>query len=154
MHIKSQRDFCAGLLFIAVGVGFAVGASFYPFGSSRDPGAAFLPLILGVLMTLLGGAVLFKSLTIETEGGDPIGAIAWRPLLVVVAATVMFGLCIERLGLLLTMPLIVLLSSAAGGRFAWRGALLNAVLLTVGSWLVFVAALKLQLPLWPAGLAR
>ena len=41
---------------------------------------------------VLGIAVLFKSLTIETEGGDSIGAIAWRPLLVIVGAIVAFAL--------------------------------------------------------------
>lgn len=154
MHIKSQRDFAAGLVFISVGVMFAIGASAYPLGSAAAPGAGFFPLILGALLAVLGAAVLFKSLTIETEGGDPIGALAWRPLLLIVAAIVGFGACIERLGVLLTVPLLIIVTSAAGGRFRWREVAASAVLLTAFCWLVFVVGLKLGLPLWPAALAR
>ena len=49
------------------------------FGAARA--RATFPFGLGVLLAVLGALVLFKALTIETEGGDPIGAIAWRPLI-------------------------------------------------------------------------
>ncbi len=150
MHIKSQRDFCSGLLFIAVGVVFAIGASAYPMGSSLQPGAGFFPLILAVLLTVLGAIVLFKSLTIETEGGDPIGVIAWRPLIAIVGAIVVFGLTIKPLGLLLAVPILVLIASAAGDGFKWPGVVINAAVSTLLSWLVFVLGLKVTLPLWPS----
>ena len=91
MKIKSERDFCSGLMFVVVGVAFAVGAMRYPMGNSARPGPGYFPLLLGVVLAALGAIVLFKSLTIEREGGDPIGAIAWRPLLVVMAATAAFA---------------------------------------------------------------
>ena len=84
VKIKSQRDFFSGLMFLVVGVVFAVGATNYSMGSSARPGAGYFPLILGAIMAILGAVVLFKSLSIETVGGDPIGSIAWRPLLVIV----------------------------------------------------------------------
>jgi hypothetical protein len=102
-----------------------------------------------VAMALLGAVVLFKSLVIETEGGDPIGAVAWRPLLVIVLAIIVFGLSLERLGLLITVPLLIIISSFAGGEFGWKGVLANAAVLTFGSWGIFVWGLKLTLPLWP-----
>ena len=86
MKIKSERDFWSGLMFVTVGVVFAVGATNYSMGTAARPGAGYFPMILSVVMALLGAVVLFKSLTIETEGGDPIGAFAWRPLLVIVAS--------------------------------------------------------------------
>ena len=105
MKIKSQRDFFSGLMFVVVGVVFAVGATNYSMGSSAKPGAGYFPLILSVLMAILGAIVLFKSLTIETEGGDPIGSIAWRPLIVIVVAIAVFGLSITRLGMIVTIPM-------------------------------------------------
>ena len=86
MRIKSQRDFWSGLMFIVIGVVFAVGATNYSMGSSAKPGAGYFPLILSVIMAILGGIVLFKSMTIESEGGDPVGAFAWRPLIWVLSA--------------------------------------------------------------------
>ncbi|MFG6468655.1 tripartite tricarboxylate transporter TctB family protein [Roseateles sp. BYS87W] len=113
MKIKSQRDFCAGLLFLGVGVAFAWGATEYAFGSSASPGPGYFPFVLGVLLALLGGIVLFKALTLESEGGDPIGALAWRPLLVVVAAVAVFGAALPRLGLVVALALLVALSLQA-----------------------------------------
>ena len=86
MKIKSQRDFVSGLLFLVVGVAFAWGATEYSFGTSARPGPGYFPFGLGILLALLGALVLFKALTLESEGGDPIGDIAWRPLLIIVAA--------------------------------------------------------------------
>jgi hypothetical protein len=149
MKIKSQRDFWSGLMFVAVGVAFAIGATNYSMGSSARPGAGYFPMILSVVMALLGAIVLFKSLVIETEGGDPIGAVPWRPLLVIVAAIVFFGLSLERLGLLITVPLLIVIASLAGGEFGWKGAVANAAVLTFGAWGIFVWGLKLTLPLWP-----
>lgn len=149
MKIKSQRDFCSGLLFLAIGVAFAWGATDYSFGSSARPGPAYFPFGLGILLAVLGGFVLFKALTLESEGGDPIGAIAWRPLLIIILAITTFGLALPRLGLSVTLPLTIVLSSLAGHEFRWRGVLVSCVLLTVGSWALFILGLKLTIPLWP-----
>jgi len=150
VKIKSQRDFWSGLMFVVVGVVFAVGATNYSMGSSARPGPGYFPLILSVLMAILGGFVLFKSLTIETEGGDPIGAIAWRPLLVIVASIAVFGLALPRLGLAITVPILIVMTSLAGDEFKWKGVLVTAVVLTVGSWAIFVLGLKLVIPMWPS----
>lgn len=150
MKIKSQRDFVSGLMFIVVGVIFAVGATNYSMGSSAKPGAGYFPLILSVLMAILGAVVLFKSLTIETEGGDPIGDIAWRPLLVIVASIAVFGLALPRLGMFATIPLLIVMVSFAGDEFNWKGVVANSIVLTLFSWVVFIWGLSLTIPLKPA----
>jgi len=141
-------------MFIVVGVVFANGATFYPMGSSARPGAGYFPLILSVLMAILGGIVLFKSLTIETEGGNPIGHIAWRPLLVIVASIAVFGWALPRLGMFITIPLLVLMVSVAGDEFSWKGVSLNCAVLTAGSWAIFIWGLNLTIPLKPLSLAE
>jgi hypothetical protein len=150
MKIKSERDFWSGLMFLVVGIAFAWGATAYTFGSSAKPGPAYFPFGLGVLLALLGAFVLFKALTIETDGGEPVGAIAWRPLIVVLASVAMFGVLLPRLGLVLTLPLLVLLSSWASDEFSLKAAAINAVVLTVMCWGVFVKGLGLTLPVWPS----
>lgn len=153
MKIKSQRDFFSGLMFLVVGVVFAVGATNYNMGSSARPGPGYFPLILSMILALLGAVVLFKSLTIETDGGDPIGAIAWRPLLVIVFAIAVFGAALPRLGLVVTVPLLIIIVSFAGNEFRWPGVIANSIVLTVFAWLVFVYGLKLTIPMWPGFLA-
>ena len=135
MKIKSERDFWSGVLFLVVGIVFAVGARNYSLGSSARPGPGYFPLILSVLMTILGAIVIFKALTIETEGGDPIGRVAWKPLIVIVAAIAIFGATITRLGLVASIPILILISSLAGDEFKWLGVVINSVVLTLFSWL-------------------
>ena len=153
MKIKSQRDFWSGLMFVTVGVVFAIGATNYSMGTSARPGAGYFPMILSVAMALLGAVVLFKSLTIETEGGDPIGEFAWRPLLVIVASIAAFGFALPRLGLFVTIPLLIIMVSFAGDEFRWKGVLASCVVLTAGSWFIFIWGLKLTIPLKPIFMA-
>jgi hypothetical protein len=149
VKIKSRRDFWSGIIFMVVGIAFAVGSTNYSFGTSARPGAAYFPFGLGVLLAILGGMVLFKALTIESEGGDPIGDIAWKPLLVIVSSIVVFGLLLPRLGLALTLPILVTMSALAGDEFHWKDALLNSLILTIGSWVIFIWGLNLIIPVWP-----
>ena len=110
MKIKSEKDFWSGLMFIAVGLGFAGGALNYNFGTSARPGPAFFPFGLGIMLAVLGAAVLFKALTIETEGGDPMGAIPWRPLGLITLGVVLFGVALPRLGMIVSLPILILIS--------------------------------------------
>jgi len=153
LKIKSEKDFWSGLMFIAVGVAFAWGATTYSFGSSARPGPGYFPFGLGVLMAILGGMVLFKALTFEVEGGDKVGAFAWRPLLIIMFSVAGFGLLLPKLGMIITLPLLVFVSAMAGDEFHWKEAGINAAVLTVSSWFIFIYGLKLTIPLWPSFIA-
>ena len=169
MKIKSERDFWSGMMFLVVGVVFAIGATNYSMGPacppndpcatslwarlsqlSAHPGAGYFPLGLSILVALLGAVVLFKSLTIESDGGDKIGKFAWRPLIVIIVAIALFGAMLEPLGLALSVPVLIAVTSLAGDEFHWKGVVANAIVLTIGSWAIFIWGLKLTIPLWPA----
>ena len=153
MKIKSQKDFWSGLMFVVTGLGFAAGATNYSFGTSARPGPGYFPFGLGILLALLGALVLFKSLTIETEGGDPIGAFPWRPLGLITLSVVLFGFALPWLGMIIALPLLILVSSLAGDEFNLKEVIINSIILTVGSWAVFIKGLNLVIPLWPAFLS-
>ncbi|MFT3665176.1 tripartite tricarboxylate transporter TctB family protein [Piscinibacter sp.] len=150
MKIKSQRDFWSGLMFVVVGLGFAWGATEYSFGTSARPGPGYFPFGLGILTALLGAIVLFQALTIETEGGDPVGAFAWKPLGFIVLTVAIFGWALPHLGMVIALPLLVVIAALAGDEFHWGEALVNAAILTAGCWLVFIVGLSLTIPLWPS----
>jgi hypothetical protein len=104
---------------------------------------------LGVLTALLGAFILFEALTIETEDGEPVGRIAWRPMIVIFFTIMVFGALLPRLGMILTIPILIVMTSLAGDEFHWRGVAINAAVLTFSSWVIFVWGLKLTMPLWP-----
>jgi hypothetical protein len=149
LKIKSEKDFWSGLMFIAVGVGFAWGATVYSFGSSARPGPAYFPFGLGVLLAVLGGSVLFKALTFEVEGGDKIGDWPLKQLVLILAAVILFGFALPRLGMAASLPLLIGVASLASGEFHWKEVLVNCVVLTIGSWAIFIKGLGLTIPLWP-----
>jgi len=149
VKIKSQKDFWSGLMFIVVGLGFAWGATAYSFGSSARPGPAYFPFGLGILLAVIGAAVWFASITVETEDGERIGAIAWKPLVIITLSVVMFGAILPRLGMIISLPMLVVAAALAGDEFHWKDALINATILTVSSWLIFIKGLSLIIPLWP-----
>jgi hypothetical protein len=168
VRIKSERDFWSGLMFLAVGVGFAIGATNYSMGPacpandpcaanlwarlsqlSAHPGAGYFPLGLAIILAVMGAVVIFKSLTIESEGGDKVGAFAWRPLVVIVIAIAVFGAMLEPLGMLISVPVLIFIVSLAGDEFHWKGVAIAAVTLTIFSWAIFVWGLKLTIPVLP-----
>lgn len=149
MKIKSQRDFWSGLMFIAVGLAFAWGATNYSFGSSARPGPGYFPFGLGILLAVLGGLVLFSALTIETDDGDPIGKFAWKPLGYIVGTVAIFGWTLPHLGMFIALPALVIVAALAGDEFHWGEAIANAIVLTLASWVIFIYGLNLTIPLKP-----
>jgi len=149
VKIKSQRDFWSGLMFVAIGLAFAWGATNYNFGASARPGPGYFPFGLGILLAVLGAIVLFKALTIESEDGDPVGAFAWKPLGFIVATVAVFGWTLPNLGMFIALPILIIIAAMAGDEFHWGEVLANAVILTAGSWVIFIYGLNLTIPLKP-----
>lgn len=149
MKIKSQKDLWSGLMFIVVGLGFAWGALNYSFGSSARPGPAYFPFGLGILTAVLGAVLLFGALTIETEDGEPIGDWPIKQMVLILGAVVIFGLLIPKIGMAIALPMLIGISSLASGEFHWKEVLINSIVLTIGSWGIFIKGLGLIIPLWP-----
>jgi hypothetical protein len=162
MKIKSQRDFFAGLMFLAVGIAFAWGATNYTIGTGARMGPGYFPLILGVLLAAIGLAVVFEALVVETEDGEPIGSFAWKPLLYVIGANVIFGICLggiapiglPPLGLIVGIFALVFVASLAAESFNVKEVAILSVVLAIISYLAFIKLLNLQFTVWPAFLTR
>lgn len=163
MRIKSQKDFAAGLMFSVVGAAFAIGAwSNYTIGDAARMGPGYFPLLLGTVLAVLGAFIVFSALVVETEDGDKIGAIAWRPLGFIIGANVLFGvllagvprLGVPAFGLIVAIYGLTFVASLAGDDFRPKEVAILATLLAAISYLAFVMLLKLQFPVWPAFLVR
>ena len=157
MNIKSQKDFFSGLMFMVVGVAFAWGATTYSVGTGARMGPGYFPLVLGVLLGLLGAVITFKSMVVETEDGEKIGAWAWRPLFFIIAANLVFGVMlgglpiakIPAMGLIVGIYALTFIASLAGEEFKLKQVIVLATVLAIMSYLAFIVLLKLQFPVWP-----
>lgn len=149
MKIKSQKDFWSGVMFVVVGLAFAWGATNYSMGSAARPGPGYFPVGLGMLLALLGAAIVLQSLVVDTPDGDRIGPWPLKQAVIILGAVAVYGVAIPRLGMALSLPLLIGISSLASGEFRWKEVLVNSIVLTVGSWLIFIKGLGLTIPLWP-----
>jgi hypothetical protein len=161
VKIKSQQDFFSGLMFMVLGLAFAWGATTYPIGDGAQMGPGYFPLLLGIVLAGLGAFIVFKSLVVETEDGEPIGPWAWRPLGCVVGANLLFGMLLGGLpsiglpamGLVVAIYGLTLACAVASAQFKFKEALILATVLALGGYLVLIMVLKLPYPIWPSFIA-
>jgi uncharacterized membrane protein len=149
MQIRNQKDFWAGIMFVAFGVFFAGLGSQYTLGSAASMGAGYVPTVLGCILMVLGIIVAVGGLS-PKAAEDKVDRFAWSTLLFILGPIVLFGLLLNTLGLVLCLLMLIGISSYASHEFTWKATLGNAVVLVVLCLVVFSYALKLQFPLWPA----
>jgi hypothetical protein len=155
--IKSQKDFFAGLLFMALGIAFALGARTYSVGTGARMGPGYFPLMLGIVLAILGAIEIVKALVSGKSGGDKVGKWAWRPICYVLGANLAFGVLlgglpkfkVPAMGMIAAIYALTIIASMAGERFKLRDVLILSTILAVGSYLAFIVLLKLQIPVWP-----
>jgi hypothetical protein len=141
--IRSAKDFWSGLIYIFFGLSAVVIARDYGMGTALKMGAAYFPTVLGGLLIVIGSISVIRGFVIR---GAPVGAYAVKALLMIVGATLLFGLTVRGAGLAIALPILFVLSAAASSRFRWKPILLMAVGLTLFCVLVFVKGLGIPLP--------
>jgi hypothetical protein len=142
--IRSTKDFWTGLIYIFFGVSAVVIAMDYGMGTALKMGAGYFPTVLGGLLTLIGIIALVRSFIVS---GGPIGRLALKGLLLVVASTLIFGLILRGAGLAIALPLFVIMSAYASVHFRWMPSVALAAGLTLFCVLVFLKGLGVPLPI-------
>lgn len=144
--VRAPGDFLAGVIFAAVGVASLVIGRGYRLGSLLSMGPGYFPRIVGVLLTALGLIVAIAALRADKEGFD-----AWRlrPIVLVTAAIVAFGFCLERYGLVAASMVLVVVACFADRGRKIPEAIGVGLLLTLIAWVVFVKGLEMPMLVWP-----
>jgi hypothetical protein len=140
-------------MYMVIGLFFAIIATQYQMGTAAKMGPGYFPFYLGILMTLLGLLVLVKSFS-ATAAIEKIPKFNWRIIAQITGSVVLYGLLLPRLGFLVAVVTLVLVSASASKEFTWKGSLINAGFLVAFTYSVFVLGLKLQFPLLPVFLQQ
>lgn len=142
--LRNNKDFIAGLLFIAIGVVAVVVARTYPFGTAMRMGSGYFPTVLGGILILLGAWVTARGLRsgekLKSEWG-------WKPLALVALAIVLFGFLMSRFGLIPALVAVILVSAFGGREFRVKEVLVLAAVLCVFVVVVLLYLLKMPYPL-------
>ncbi len=153
MKIRNQRDFGAGIMYMVIGLFFAIMATNYPMGTAAKMGPGYFPFYLGILMFLLGLLVAIKAFGAKAAI-ESIPKFNWRIMAQITGAVVLYGLLLPRMGFLVAIVVLVFVAASASREFTWKGTAINAAFLVTFTYSVFVLGLKLQFPLLPVFLQQ
>lgn len=151
--IKDKQDFWAGVMFIALGIGFAVQATQYTMGTAARMGPGYFPFWLGIVLSLMGALVLLTSLA-KTAAETTVSRFDFRILLLVIGSVLVYAFALRFLGLYISIFLLVIISSLASHEFNWKVAVANGLFLVAFSYVAFIRGLGLIFPLWPSFLGN
>lgn len=141
---RNAKDFWTGVIYLFVGSGALILSRDYGMGTAVKMGPAYFPTLLSLLLMVIGIISVIRSFL---KSGTPIGVVAWKGLLLIVASTLLFGMIVRGAGLILALPLLVIVSALASTRFSWKTSLLEAAGITVFCILVFLKGLGVPLPI-------
>uniref|UniRef100_UPI0031019487 tripartite tricarboxylate transporter TctB family protein n=1 Tax=Neorhizobium sp. EC2-8 TaxID=3129230 RepID=UPI0031019487 len=145
MVIKSPQDFGAGILFILFGaIGLYVGSDL-AFGSARNMGPGYFPMIICALIALIGLIVTAKSLAIE---GPAIERIQLRPIIFILLAIAAFGMLIAEIGAVISSVLLIMFAAYARRGVNPVETVIFAVTTAAFVVIIFVYALGQPMPVW------
>jgi hypothetical protein len=148
-RFRRSQDFWSGCAFTAFGAVTVVLAQSHPLGTAARMGPGYFPMVLGVLLAGIGAVLLIKSVVVAAVNGERVGRTEVWLLLRVLLAVAAFALLLNPLGFILTALIVVVVASWAGHEFRLGEALLNAVVLALLSYALFIKALNQTMPVWP-----
>ena len=110
MSIRNPRDFWAGAIYLALAIGVIWIGRGYTQGSSERMGPGYFPFALGSILALLGVISVVRSFI---RPGEAISAFAWRPLVLVMGAIVLFALLLPRAGVVVALTALIVVGAMA-----------------------------------------
>ncbi|MBD0415549.1 tripartite tricarboxylate transporter TctB family protein [Tianweitania sp. Rool2] len=120
----------------------------YEAGTSARMGPGYFPRILSVGLGVLGLVIMAGAVkrTAPVERLEP-----WTlaPLLWIAGSVAVFAFLLPRLGLVISLAVLLIGSSLASHEFTWRGTIVSTVVLIVTALGAFVYGIGLQFPVWP-----
>ena len=155
---KWTKDHLGGALLVALGAAVVVAGIGYGTGTLRQMGSGFFPVVLGVLMALVGLALLATARRAAGGLADalPVAETAhlagpvvqWRGWLCILAGVVAFAVLGAHGGLVPASFACVFIAALGDRANSWRAAATLAAALTALGVLVFHYGLHLMLPLF------
>lgn len=148
-RVFATKDFLAGVLYIAFGLLGLWLSRNLQIGTASTMEAGYFPRLVCILLLAVGALLAVSALF---QNGDVPERGKWRPLLFVTLSCLAFALLLRPLGFVLTLFASIVIARFAGGNLRPLGIAALALILIVANVGIFVIALKIPIPLWPAAL--
>ena len=144
--LRGNKDFLAGLLFLAIGAGAMFVARDYSFGTAMRMGSGYFPTVVGGILASFGLLLVARAFKSKQTAALEWG---WWPLACITASMVVFGFLLPRFGLVPALVALFFTAAAGGREFRFVEVLTLTAVMTALALGVFAYVLKLPLQLFP-----
>ena len=134
-EFRNNKDFWAGLMFLAIGVLAMVMSWSYRPGTALRMGPGYYPRLLSGILILFGLYIMLKGLRMNAKIK---GHWSLRAIILISVASILFGILMEWAGFLPALAVLILVSAAAGREFKLGEAVLLTLFLMLFSTAVFI----------------
>lgn len=145
LKVKSPQDLGAGVVFLLIGLAGIVLGRDLDFGSARNMGPGYFPVLISGFIVLIGAIVAGRSFSIE---GPAVERLQVRPLLMLLVALAVFSFLIREIGVVLTSILMMIVAAYARPNVNIIETVVFAVCVATFVAVVFVFGLNQPMPLW------
>jgi hypothetical protein len=149
LELLTRKDVLAGLMFLAIAIAGLWISRDYPIGTATRMGTGYVPRLLCWVMLGLGFVILIQGLRAAPVGPRSQASFAWHPVVFVAGSLALFGVTIERLGLVVAIALLVGVGAVASRSLRPVETILAALVLIALAWAIFIFGLGLTIRLWP-----
>ena len=144
-----RRDLLGGLFWLAIAIFVCLVSLRDEFGTFHTPGPGFFPFLSAIVLGAFAIILLVTS-SLKKRWGKPLAdlwkGVEWKKVVEVLCALFLYPLLLTSLGYLLTtFGLMGFLLGILGGSKIWIR-ILNALLITVVSYIIFYILLGVNLP--------
>jgi hypothetical protein len=146
MRIRLSTDLLSGVLFLALGAFAMIYGSRYGLGTAARMGPGYYPLLASSGLIVMGLVLVVRSMLRTTEA---VGDINVRPLVLVLAGTLAFGLLIDRIGFIVASAVLVIAARLGERGFKPVEVAILVLGLIAFTLAIFRYGLGMPLKLWP-----
>jgi Tripartite tricarboxylate transporter TctB family len=150
--IKGPQDFTAGAVMVIFGALAYYFSRELPLGKGANLGPGSFPFGVSILIVLLGGFIAVNGIL---KDGQPLERWSWRGLVFILGSICVFAATIRPLGLLVSGPLLIVLSSfAMDEKIDYKELAIFTIGMTLSCIGLFKFALKQPIPVIGSFLER
>ena len=143
---KRTLDIISSLFWFVLGLSVCYGGTLLGLGKATDPGSGFIFFWSGLLMAFLSLTVLADALRGVGEEGEGFSGTNWPKLFLILAALILYGLFLEKLGFVLTTFFLFSFLLWISEETKWPIVLTVAGAAALGSYALFELWLQVRLP--------
>jgi len=148
-----KKDLIPATVWIILGILMIIGSYELDLGKLQTPGPGMFPFLLGVILILVSLPILISALKdIRRSRKKKVniwGGVDFLKMGAIVAVLLAYGLLLERVGFSVTAFLCLFFLFKVVGSETLSKALVLSSVTVIASYLLFIIALKVYMPLFP-----